>query len=95
MKLKYIKYHKSKNKGKQNKWNKYQLHFGTHGLKMLENCSITTKQLEAIRKLLVNKMNRQGRIWFLSLPNLPRTKKVLGDRMGKGKGNVDYFVYNI
>ena len=64
-----------------------QLAFGSFGLKTLENCWLTSQQIEAARQAISRYMNREGQIWIRVFPAKPYTKKPLDTRMGKGKGD--------
>ena len=64
-----------------------QLAFGSFGLKTLENCWLTSQQIEAARQAISRYMNREGQIWIRVFPAKPFTKKPLDTRMGKGKGD--------
>ncbi len=66
--------------------------FGTYGLKATEPERITARQIEAARRAMTRHMKRQGRVWIRVFPDKPITKKPLEVRMGKGKGNVEYWV---
>jgi len=69
-----------------------QLAFGTFGIKSLETCWITGRQIEAARQALTRYMKREGQIWIRIFPDKPITKKPAEVRMGKGKGAPEYFV---
>ena len=69
-----------------------QLAFGSFGIKTLENCWLTGRQLEAARQAVVREMNREGQIWIRVFPDKPYTKKPAEVRMGKGKGDPEGFV---
>ena len=69
-----------------------QLAFGSFGIKTLENCWLTGRQLEAARQAVVRYMKREGKIWIRVFPDKPYTKKPAEVRMGKGKGNPEGFV---
>jgi large subunit ribosomal protein L16 len=69
-----------------------QLAFGSFGLKSMETCWITGRQLEAARQALTRHMKREGQIWIRIFPDKPITKKPAEVRMGKGKGAPEYFV---
>ena len=69
-----------------------QLAFGSFGIKSLETCWITGRQLEAARQALTRHMKREGQIWIRIFPDKPITKKPAEVRMGKGKGAPEYFV---
>ena len=53
---------------------------------------ITSRQIEAARIAVTRNMKREGQVWIRIFPDKPITKKPLEVRMGKGKGNVEYWV---
>ena len=69
-----------------------ELHFGTYGLMAMEGAWITTNQIEAARVAMTRYMKRGGKVWINIFPHMPLTKKPLGTRQGKGKGNVEAWV---
>jgi large subunit ribosomal protein L16 len=70
----------------------HQLAFGSFGIKSLETCWITGRQIEAARQAVTRHMKREGQIWIRIFPDKPITKKPAEVRMGKGKGAPEYFV---
>lgn len=66
--------------------------FGEWGLQALEPGWITARQIEAARRAIVRAMKRRGKFWIRIFPDKPVTKKPAETRMGKGKGNVEYWV---
>lgn len=68
------------------------LHFGTYGLMAKEGAWITANQIEAARIAMTRYMKRGGKVWINIFPHLPLTKKPIGTRQGKGKGNVEGWV---
>ena len=68
------------------------LAFGDFGLKALEPCWLTNRQIEAARVALTRSVKRGGKIWIRVFPDKPFTKKPAETRMGKGKGNPEYWV---
>lgn len=66
--------------------------FGDYGLQALEPGWVTARQIEAARRAIVRAMRRRGKIWIRIFPDKPVTKKPAETRMGKGKGNVEYWV---
>lgn len=66
--------------------------FGDFGLKALEPHWITSRQIEACRVALSRKMKRDGKVWIRIFPDKPVSKKPLETRMGKGKGNPEFWV---
>jgi large subunit ribosomal protein L16 len=77
-------------KGNANKGNKVS--FGDFGLVSLENKWITNRQIEAARIALTRHIKRGGKVWIRIFPDMPYTKKPAETRMGKGKGNPEYWV---
>jgi large subunit ribosomal protein L16 len=69
-----------------------ELTFGEFGLKALEPAKITARQLEAARIAMTRFVKRGGKIWVRVFPDKPITKKPAETRMGKGKGNVEFWV---
>jgi len=61
--------------------------FGSFGLKALEECWMSSRQIEAARIALTRHMKREGSVWIRVFPDKPVTKKPAEVRMGKGKGN--------
>jgi len=59
----------------------------------LEAGRVTEKQIEAVRQSIMKKIRPAGKLWIRIFADIPITSKPLGVRMGKGKGNVDYWVY--
>ncbi|HIL66381.1 MAG TPA: 50S ribosomal protein L16, partial [Flavobacteriales bacterium] len=68
-----------------------RLNFGTFGIKALEECWITARQIEAARIAVTREMKRQGQVWIRIFPDKPITKKPAEVRMGKGKGAPEYW----
>ena len=69
-----------------------QLSFGSFGIKTMENCWLTGRQIEAARQAVSRHMKREGKVWIRIFPDKPYTKKPAEVRMGKGKGNPEGFV---
>ncbi len=65
--------------------------FGSFGLKALEPIWLTNRQIESARQALTRHMKREGNVWIRIFPDKSITKKPLEVRMGKGKGNPEYF----
>ncbi len=90
---KYRKQHKGRNRGLAQSGNRVS--FGEYGLKAVERGRITARQIEAARRAMTRHVRRVGKIWIRIFPDVPVTKKPLEVRMGKGKGNVEYWVSKI
>ena len=65
--------------------------FGTFGLKALESVWLTNRQIESARQAMTRHMKREGNVWIRIFPDKPITKKPAEVRMGKGKGNPEYW----
>ena len=69
-----------------------EVSFGDFGLQALEPGWVSARQIEAARRAIVRAMKRRGKFWIRIFPDKPVTKKAAETRMGKGKGNVEYWV---
>ena len=65
--------------------------FGSFGLKAMEPIWLTNRQIEAARQAMTRAMKREGNVWIRIFPDKPITKKPQEVRMGKGKGNPEYW----
>jgi large subunit ribosomal protein L16 len=65
--------------------------FGSYALKALEQHWLTDRQIEAARQALTREMKREGNVWIRVFPDKPITRKPLEVRMGKGKGNLEFW----
>lgn len=90
---KYRKQHKGRNKGIASRGNK--ISFGEYGLKATTRGRITSRQIEAARRAISRHIKRGGRIWIRIFPDKPISKKPAEVRMGKGKGNPEFYVSEI
>ena len=70
----------------------YMVAFGEYGLATQEPAWITSRQIEAARRAMTRSVKRGGKIWIRIFPDKPFTKKPAETRMGKGKGNPEYWV---
>ena len=86
---KFRKMFKGKNRGLAQSGNKVS--FGEYGLKATERGRVSARQIEAARRAMTRKVKRTGKIWIRIFPDVPISSKPLEVRMGKGKGNVDYW----
>lgn len=87
---KYRKQQKGRNRGNALRGNKVS--FGEFGLKATGRGRITSRQIEAARRTITRRVKRGGKLWIRIFPDKPISKKPLEVRMGKGKGNVEYWV---
>lgn len=92
----------SPNKIKHRKWQKGRtkglayrgigVSFGSYGLKTLEEKWITSRQIEASRRVIIRYLKKGGKLWIRIFPNKPITTKGNEIPMGGGKGSVDHYV---
>ncbi len=68
------------------------LEFGSYGMATTEPAWITARQIEAARRAITRKIKRGGNVWIKIFPDKPITAKPAETRMGKGKGNPEYWV---
>lgn len=87
---KYRKKQKGRMKGKAHRGS--TVAFGQFGLKATECGWIKGNQMEAARVAINRKLKGNGKIWIRIFPNKPITKKPAETRMGKGKGEPEYYV---
>ncbi len=90
---KFRKQFKGRNRGLASTGSKVS--FGEFGLKAIERGMITARQIEAARRAMTRHIKRGGKIWIRVFPDVPVSKKPLEVRMGKGKGNVEFWVCKI
>ena len=90
---KFRKMFKGRNRGLAQNGNKVS--FGEYGLKATARGRVTARQIEAARRAMTRHIKRGGKIWIRVFPDTPISTKPLEVRMGKGKGNVDYWVAKV
>jgi large subunit ribosomal protein L16 len=69
----------------------FTLHNGFIGLKATSSLRITARQIEALRQCMSRELKRRGKIWLNLFPYIPVSSKPTENRMGKGKGSIDYW----
>ena len=72
-----------------------EINFGSIGLQAVGRGYITTRQIEAARRVITRTLKRGGKTWIRVFPDKPITKRPAETRMGKGKGAVDTWVATI
>ena len=90
---KHRKVQKGRNRGKATRGN--VVNEGEFGLQTVDAAAITGNQIEAARVAMTRYMKRDGKVWIKIFPDKPVTRKPLGTRMGKGKGNTEFWVANV
>ncbi|MEA3439667.1 MAG: 50S ribosomal protein L16 [Chloroflexota bacterium] len=88
--VKYRKQMRGRMKGKAYRGS--TVTFGDFGLKAIEPGWITSRQIEAARRAIVRAMRRRGKLWIRIFPDKPVTQRAAESRMGKGKGDVEFWV---
>lgn len=94
-KVKHRKWHKPRrrNLGTASRLN--SMAFGSFGLKSIDHAWLTSRQIEAARRVLTRYVRRGGKIWIRVFPDRPVTKKGNELPMGGGKGSPDHFVSTV
>lgn len=90
---KFRKMFKGRNRGLAQTGNKVS--FGEYGLKSVGRGRVTARQIESARRAMTRHIKRGGKIWIRIFPDTPISKKPIEVRMGKGKGNVEYWVAKV
>jgi large subunit ribosomal protein L16 len=89
-KVKFRKQQRGRMKGKASRGS--TLSFGEFGLQALEPCWLSARQIEAGRITITRFVKRRGKLWVRAFPWKPVTKKPTEVRMGKGKGDPEFWV---
>ena len=87
---KFRKMHKGRNRGIAVRGS--SVSFGDFGLQCTGRGRLTSRQIESARRAINRHVKRGGRVWIRVFPDKPISKKPLEVRMGKGKGNPEYWV---
>jgi large subunit ribosomal protein L16 len=69
--------------------------FGSFGLKAITQCRVSAQQIEAGRKALTHFGGKTGKIWVRIFPDRPYTQKPAEVKMGKGKGDVQGYEFDV
>lgn len=91
-KVKHRKWHKGRQRAKGVATRAHLLNFGNFGLKCEGHGWVTSRQLEAARRVLTRYVRRGGKIWIRVFPDKPVTQKGNETPMGGGKGAPDHYV---
>ena len=90
---KYRKYHRSNIKLKTVM--KDFLFFGDYGIQRIQTSWLTSRQIEAARRVLSRYVRRAGKLWIRIFPDKVITARAAETRIGSGKGNPEYWVATI
>lgn len=88
--VKWRKSHRGRRRGQANSGNKVT--FGEFGLQAITNAWVESRQIEAARRAITHEVRRGGKVWIRIFPDKPVSKKAAETRMGKGKGNPEFWV---
>ena len=66
--------------------------FGEYALVAVEPGKLSARQIEAARVTMNRKLKKIGELFLRVFPDKPITKKPAETRMGKGKGNPEFWV---
>lgn len=91
-KVKHRKHHKGRARNLRNASRKTRVSFGTYGLKATEEAWVTSRQIEAARRVISRELKRGGKMWIRIFPDKPITFHGSENTMGSGKGAVDHYV---
>ncbi len=91
-KVKHRKWQKGRKRNQGVASRGLELSYGSYGLKSLGFAWLTSRQIEAARRVLSRYTKRSGKVWIRVFPDKPVTKKGAEVPMGKGKGAVDHYV---
>ena len=91
--VKYKKMQKGRSKGIEQRGT--ELTFGSYGLKSLETCWISARQIEAARRAILRFFKKGGKLWIRIFPQKPITSKGTEFSMGGGKGAVSHYAFPI
>lgn len=94
-KVKYRKWQKGRSKFDGIATTLITLAFGDYGLKAMSRGRVTSRQLEAARRVIVRYMRKGGKLWIRIFPDKPITTKGTHFTMGSGKGSPDHFVFDV
>lgn len=92
-KTKYRRQQKGRLKG--NATRGAEIAFGSFALKSLETNWIDGRQIESARIAITREMRREGKLWLRIFPDKPISKKPAEVRMGKGKGEPEFYVARV
>lgn len=91
-KVKHRKWHKGRRRNTGVATSRNTVAFGSLGLRSLGHGWISSRQIEAARRVITQYTKKGGKVWIRIFPDKPITKKGSETPMGKGKGGVDHYV---
>ncbi|MBP9732570.1 MAG: 50S ribosomal protein L16 [Candidatus Magasanikbacteria bacterium] len=94
-KVKHRKWHKPRRMNKGVASRMTTVAFGSFGLKSTSHAWVSSRQIEAARRVMTRYVKRGGKIWIRIFPDRPVTRKGSEVPMGGGKGSPDHYVCTI
>jgi len=94
-KVKHRKWHKGRNRKSLKETRGTSVAYGSYGLKALESAWLTSRQIESARRTVSNYTKRGGKFWIRIFPDRPYTQKAAEVGMGKGKGDLQGYVFEV
>jgi large subunit ribosomal protein L16 len=91
--VKHRKWRKGRSRGVETRGT--QVSFGNYGLMSMGTKWVTSRQIEAARRVILRYIRKGGKVWVRIFPDKPVTKKGAETPMGGGKGAVDHYVFPI
>lgn len=91
-KVKHRKWHKGRRRNTGQATRSLDLAFGNYGLKAISHHWISSRQIEAARRVITRYTKKGGKYWIRIFPDKPITQKGEQSTMGSGKGSVEYYV---
>jgi len=76
-------------------WRGGEISFGEYGLKAMAKGDISSRQIEAARKVIRGYTERGGKLWIRIFPDKPVSRKPAEIRMGGGKSAVDHYAAEV
>lgn len=92
-KLTFRKAFKGRIHGKATRGN--QIAYGVYALQSLSAERITSRQIESARVAMTRKIKRTGKVWIRIFPHIPVSRKPSDVRMGRGKGNPEFYIARV
>jgi large subunit ribosomal protein L16 len=92
-KIKHRKWHKGRRRNLGQASRLLDLSFGKYGLKVTSHHWISSRQIEAARRVITRYTKKGGKYWIRIFPDKPVTQKGEQATMGSGKGAVEYYAF--
>jgi len=91
--VKWRKQHRGRRRGIANSGN--TVSFGEFGLQSLDASWVDGRQIESARRAITHHLKRDGKVWIRIFPDKSVTQKPAETRMGKGKGNPEFWIARV